>query len=209
MPPDGSETQDLLRRAARGDGPAVGELLVRHGERLRRMIAARMDPRLAARLDPSDILQDALAEALRRLPDYLERQACAFYPWLRQIAWERLVQLHRYHLGAARRTVKREARPDMQLSGASTALLAERLPASGTSPSARLVREELHDRLRAAIDRLSPDDREIVFLRHLEELSHKEIADVLSITPGAARTRYCRAVEQLHGLLSGSPEALP
>jgi RNA polymerase sigma-70 factor (ECF subfamily) len=196
------ETEDLLRRARDGDEPAVAELLVRHRDRLRRMIAARMDPRVAARLDPSDVLQEALLEASRRLPEYLERRGCAFYPWLRQIAWERLVQLHRRHIEAQRRTVKREARRGMTLSDASSMALAERLAASGTSPSGRLLRKELHQRVRGALDVLAPPDREIILLRHVEQLSHKEIADVLRISPGAARTRYCRAVERLHDLLS-------
>ena len=109
------DTDELLRRAERGDDSATQQLLTRHREQLRRMIAVRMDPRLAARIDPSDVIQEATAEAARKLPDYLQRPACPFYPWLRQIAWERLVQLHRHHIHAQRRSVKRELRWNMNL----------------------------------------------------------------------------------------------
>ena len=96
----------------------------------------------------------------------------------------------------------------MGISDASATRLAEQLAASGTSPSGRLVRKELRERMRAALDRLASGDREVILLRHLEQLSHKEIADILSISPGAARTRYCRAVERLHDLLSSESGTL-
>ena len=205
---DDPETEALLRQARDGDGTAVQQLLMRHRDRLRRMISARMDPRLAPRIDPSDVIQETMAQAVRELPDYLERRHRAFYPWLRQIAWQRLVDLHRRHVQAQRRSVTREARCDMDLSDGSALLLADRLAASGTSVGGRMVREELLVRMRRAFEQVDPRDREIVELRHLEQLSLKEAADVLGISHGAARVRYFRAVQRLHALLSdGSEEA--
>lgn len=205
---DSSETEDLLARARRGDGAAVQKLLAKHRDRLRRMIAVRLDPRVAARIDPSDVIQEALVDATRKLPQYLERGGCAFYPWLRQIAWERLVKLHRRHVHAQCRSVRREAHRNMPLSNESTMLLAEQLAASGTGPGGRMVREEVRQRVQAALGKLPPHYREIVVLRNLEQLSFTEIADVLGVTPEAARSRYGRAAERLHDLLSaGSEEA--
>src|SRR5439155_5624519 len=135
----------------------------RHRERLRRMVAIRLDRRIWARFDPSDVVQEALAQAARRLPDYLERRPMAYYPWLRQFAWERLVQLHRHHIDARRRSVAREEPP---LPDASARLLAERLVASDTNASRRLIRAELRDRVRAALDDLPPRDREVLVLRY-------------------------------------------
>lgn len=173
------------------------------------MVAVRMDPRLNARIDPSDVIQEALAEATRKLPDYLAKRPCAFYPWLRQIAWKHLVQLHRRHVVAQRRSVGREARQDLRLSDESTVRLAQQLAASGTSIPGRLVREELRQRMRLAMEQLRPRDREAVVLLSLEQLSLDEAAAVLDISPEAARSRYRRAIEQLHKLLSDGSEELP
>jgi len=105
-----AQTESLLNRAEAGDGPAVERLLSLHRDRLRRMIGVRMDPRLAARIDPSDVIQEAAIEVARRLPEYLKRRDCAFYPWLRRIAWERLVWLHRQHVEARRRLSRGQMR---------------------------------------------------------------------------------------------------
>src|SRR4051812_15960435 len=102
------DTVELINKAARGDGQARHDLLVRHQSRLRQMVAVRMDRQLAARLDPSDVVQDALAEAQRTMDDYLERRPLPFYPWLRRLAWERLIQLHREHIKAGKRSLLRE-----------------------------------------------------------------------------------------------------
>ena len=202
-------TQQLLTRAREGEESAVQELLARHRDRLRQMVSVRMDPRLTARVDPSDVIQDAMAAAVQQLPAYLRRGDDAFYPWLRQLAWERLIDAHRRHIGAKRRSVKREARWNGELSDPSTVLLAERLAASGTSPSGLAMRNERKQRVQAALEGLMPEDREVVVLRHLEQLSHKEIAAVLRVSPEAARSRYRRAMERLASLLAGGAENLP
>src|SRR4051812_8316766 len=105
MHAEAPETEQLIEQARRGDEAARQALLARHRSRLRQMVAVRMDGRLAARVDPSDIVQDALAEAHRTMDDYLRRRPLPFYPWLRRLAWERLVQLHRQHVEAGRRSL--------------------------------------------------------------------------------------------------------
>ena len=201
MPRGEHDTEELLAGAQAGDALAVGELLDRHRARFCRMVAVRMDPRLTARLDPSDIVQDAMAEASRRLPDYLLKRPLPFYPWLRQIAWERLVHLHDRHIRAQKRSVGREEHVPMALSEQSALQLADRLLASGTSPSRRLVKAEIRARVRTALDRLPPHDREILVMWHLEELSLSEIAVLLELTPSGVKSRHRRALERLLGVL--------
>jgi RNA polymerase sigma-70 factor, ECF subfamily len=160
-----------------------------------------MDRRLAARLDPADVVQDTLAVAVQRLDDYLRARPLPFYPWLRQLAWERLVELHRRHVQARKRSVLREERWAPPLPDESVVELADRLLARGSSPSARLHRRELRDRVQAALAQLAEHDREVLVLRHLEQLSTREIAAVLGVTEGAVYTRHLRAVQRLRGLL--------
>jgi RNA polymerase sigma-70 factor (ECF subfamily) len=199
-PPD-PDTDQLLHRAGQGDLAARQLLLVRHQQRLRQMIALRMDRRLAARIDPSDVVQETLAEAVQQLSDYLRDRPLPFYPWLRQLAWDRLAELHRRHIQARKRSVTREERWMPCLPDESALELAARLVARGSSPSARLCRHELRDRVQAALARLAPHDREVLVLRHLEQLSTREIASVLGITEGAVYTRHLRALERLRNLL--------
>ena len=200
-----AETESLLNRAEGGDELAVQQLIPLHRDRLRRMIGVHMDTRLAARLDPSDVIQEAAIEVSRRLPEYLKQRECAFYPWLRRIAWERLVCLHRQHVEARRRSVEREMDCDVQLPDESVMQLADLLQASQTSPSRHMIREELRHRVRAALKALGPQDREILVLRHLEQLTMKEVAEVLRVTVFAAQSRYRRALERLHEQLGGEP----
>ena len=197
----GGDIEELVERARHGDDRAAEALFARHRERLRRMVAVRMDPRLAARLDPSDVVQETLVEGIRMLPDYLRRRPLPFYPWLRQLAWQRLMQLHREHVLRQKRSVTREEPRDMLLPDESVAELADRLAASGTSPSARLVKREMIARVQSAFGELASSDREILILRHLEQLSVDEAAEVLEISATAATTRHFRAMQRLHRLL--------
>jgi RNA polymerase sigma-70 factor (ECF subfamily) len=201
-PPD---TEELLRQAGAGDASARGALLDRHRRRLRRMIALRMDPRLAARLDPSDVVQETLVEADRRLDRYLDERPIPFYPWLRQLAWDRLVGQHRWHLRSRRRSVLREEAEAPALPDASAAELVDRLLAQGESPSAGLQRQEERARVRTALGALSDADREVLVLRYLEQLSAREVGAVLGINEAAAKKRALRALQRLRGLLNGPP----
>jgi RNA polymerase sigma-70 factor (ECF subfamily) len=195
-----TDTEHLLRRAAEGDEAARDQLLERHRRRLRRMVAVRFDPRLAARVDPSDVVQETLAEAAAQLHRYLHERPLPFYPWLRRMAERRLIELHRRHVQARRRTVTREVAAG-GLPDHSALALAERLVGRPSSPSARLHRQERRERVRAALAALPEADREVLVLRILEGLPTRETAAVLEISEVAVRSRQVRALERLKALL--------
>jgi RNA polymerase sigma-70 factor (ECF subfamily) len=150
------------------------------------------------------VVQEALAEAARKLPDYLREQPLPFYPWLRRIAWQQLVKAHRRHLGAEKRSVAREGLTEAALPDESALLLAARLVGPEDTPSEHLARDELCARVQAALARLDEHDREVLALRYLEELSTREVAATLGITEGAVKMRHLRALERLRPLLSGT-----
>jgi RNA polymerase sigma-70 factor (ECF subfamily) len=198
------DTAMLLQCAANGDAVARAELLERHRDRLRRMLAVRMDSRLSRRIDPSDIVQETLVQADKRLDKYLDERPLPFYPWLRQLAWDQLVAFHRKHVLASRRTRRRERELFGSLSDESVAKLASCLVDPSADPLRRLVKEELRNRIRLAIDQLPDAYREIIVLRHLEQLTNAEAAEVLSIGVSAAKMRHLRALERLRGLVDES-----
>lgn len=193
------DTEQLLAAASRGDASARGHLLERHRSRLKRMVAVRLDRRLAARVDPSDVVQDALTNAAAALDAYLRERPLPFYPWLRRLALLRLTDAHRRHLRAGRRTVAREEPPG--LPDASVRQLAERLASPVSGPSAGLRRRERSDRVRAVLDRLPERDREILVLRYLEDLTTAEAAAALGVSEGTAKVRLLRALRRLRELL--------
>jgi RNA polymerase sigma-70 factor (ECF subfamily) len=197
----GPDTDQLLRRAGAGDAAARQQLLARHRARLRRMVALHLDRRLAARIDPSDVVQEVLVDADRRLDDYARRRPLPFYPWLRQLAWDHLIALRRRHLHTGKRSVTREEPDVLQLPDESAAELASRLVDLGSSPSAHLLREERCRRVRQALDELPETDRDVLMLRHLEQLSIAEIAAVLGVREGAVKVRHLRALRRLRTLL--------
>jgi RNA polymerase sigma-70 factor (ECF subfamily) len=199
--PTEPDTDHLIQLAQGGDVTARDRLLARHRARLRRMIYLHLDPRLRARVDPSDVVQEAMAEAARRLDEYLHRPPLPFYPWLRQIALERLLDLRRRHLRARKRSVIREEAGVLSLPDESAAELASRLIDLGSSPSRHLLREELRERVRAALERLPAADREVLVLRHLEQMPAREVAAVLGVGEGAVRMRLVRALGRLRDLL--------
>src|SRR5262245_16697261 len=169
------DTEHLLALVAEGDRQARNRLLDRHRRRLRDLVHLRIDPRLAARVDPSDVVQESLAEADRRLPDYLRDRPMPFYPWLRALALQRLTDLHRQHVRALKRSVCREEVRLPFLTDDSVQDLARRVSGRGSSPSAGLQRREAQERARAALAGLSERDREVLLLRHLEQLSVREM----------------------------------
>jgi RNA polymerase sigma-70 factor (ECF subfamily) len=196
----GPDTDELLDRTAAGDLAARDQLLGRHLRKLRCMVAVRLDRRLAARADPSDVVQEALADAARMLDQYLRERPMPYYAWLRRLAWVRLDKLHRRHT-AGRRSVGREAPPP--LPDQSAAQLADRLVAGDTDPADAAQRREQRDRVRAALDRLPAADREVLALRFLERLSTAETAAVLGVSAGVVKVRLFRALDRLRGRLGG------
>ncbi len=138
-------------------------------------------------------------EANRRLPAFLKKNDDLFYPWLRAIAWERLVQLNRQHLGARKRSVHREV--GLHLPDASATEVSRQLAASISTPSRVAVRRELQQRVQQHLKSLQPADREILLLRHLEQLPMNEVSTILGVTLAAAQSRYRRAIERMHDLI--------
>jgi RNA polymerase sigma-70 factor (ECF subfamily) len=195
--PTKTETDLLIEQAATGDPDAVDRLLETHRQRLRTMVAVRIDPRLSARVDPSDIVQETLIAAHKRLPRYLQERPIAFYPWLRRLAVQQLIDTHRRHVVAKKRDVRQDAPWDATLSDQSAMLLADRLGSPISSPSQQLMKQELHRRVKQAMAQLNETDREILVLRHLEDLSVKETAAVLTISEGTVKSRHFRALERL------------
>jgi RNA polymerase sigma-70 factor (ECF subfamily) len=199
--PDAADTEALIERAGRGDTAARNQLLTRYRERLRQMVMVRMDRRLAPRVDPSDVVQDALAEATRHFAEYLRDRPLPFYPWLRRLTWERLVDLHRRHIQARRRSLAREQPAMDAASDESLLALVDRLAAGGTSPSGRAARTELRQRVRQALMELETLDREVLLLRYFEQLSTQETAAVLGISESGAKSRLMRALIRLRALV--------
>jgi RNA polymerase sigma-70 factor (ECF subfamily) len=166
------------------------------------MVRLRMDPRMRGRIDPSDVVQETLAAASQRLSKYAAEQPLPFYPWLRQIAWEKLVHLHDRHLRAAKRSVAREQFFRPEISDESALEIAQWFAGRMSSPSAEAVREELRARVRQALEALSAEDREILLQRYLEQLSSKEIGAILGISEAAVNMRHMRALKRMRRMLA-------
>jgi RNA polymerase sigma-70 factor (ECF subfamily) len=198
--PDSADTERLLDRAAAGDPAAAGDLLARHRPRLVAFVGAHLDGRLAARVDASDVVQEAQADLARRLPEYLSRRCMPFHLWARKTAYERLVDVRRRHLGRARRAVGREEPiPDR-----SSLLVARPLLANSPSPSDELAAREFADRVARAVAALAPADREVLLLRHADGLPFAEVGSLLGVDPAAARKRFGRALIRLQKALSAA-----
>jgi RNA polymerase sigma-70 factor (ECF subfamily) len=195
---DAEDIRELLNRVRRGEATALAELFARHREGLRHAIALRLDRRLAARVDVSDVVQETCLEASRRLTDYLRRPSLPFGLWLRWLARERVQMLHRRHLYADKRAVGREVPP---LPTDSSAGLASGLLGHEPSPSQTVAAAEAVERLRQALGQLDDHECDLILWRHFEQLSNREIAQLLGITEAAAGKRYVRALERLRGLL--------
>jgi RNA polymerase sigma-70 factor (ECF subfamily) len=200
------DTEELLRQAEQGDPGAHDGLLARHRDRLRKMIAWRLDRRLASRVDPSDVVQEVLLEASGKMDRYLRERPLPFFPWLRSLAGERLAMLHRRHVRAKGRSVLREDQGALDLPDESAAELAARLVTSSTSPTHRALRQEQRQRVRQALGGLAERDREVLVLRNLEQLSVADTAEVLGISAGAVKLRHLRALERLRVLLADKDE---
>jgi RNA polymerase sigma-70 factor (ECF subfamily) len=203
MWPNSHDTQELLDLARRGDAEAVDRLLARHRAAVRRMVQLRMDPALARRVDASDVAQDVLVEAHRRLRQYLKNPTMPFHLWLRQMAKDRLIDAHRRHRVATRRSLDREQPLDVRLSrDQSTRNLTLQLCDRELTPAAAATWSELKRRFEEACRTLEPQDQEIVLMRQFEQLSNSEAALALGLSPQAASMRYLRAVRRLRELLA-------
>jgi RNA polymerase sigma-70 factor (ECF subfamily) len=201
-----SETDLVLQRIAEGHRQEWGALLERHRQRLRRMIALRLDQRLQGRIDASDVIQEAYLEASNRLEDYLGQPTMPFFLWLRFLTGQKLMELHRHHLGAQMRDAGREVSLYRgSLPETSSAALAAQLLGRDTLPSEAAVRAERKIRLQEALNTLDPLDREVLALRHFEQLTTPEVAQVLGIKEGAASKRYLRALKRLEEILKSMP----
>lgn len=201
------EIDHLVDQLETGDQQPLADLFSRYRERLWKMVYYRMDHRLQGRVSPSDVLQDAYVDALERAPHYLERRASmSFFVWLRLIVKQRLVTVHRRHLGAQKRDARQEVALDYGAgSSAASFSLASQLAASLTSPSQVLARAEMLSHIEDALERIEPIDCEILALRHLEELGNDEAAEILGLKKAAASNRYVRALRRLREALANIP----
>lgn len=203
MWPAAEQTQTLLANAKQGDEAAVGALLERHRESLRRLVRLRLDRRLAARVDASDVVQDVLLEASGRLADYLRDPAMPFHLWLRSMARDRIIDMHRRHRAAEKRSVEKERPLHAHFGDRSSIELAGVLKDPELTPAAATLKKELEARFLAALDELSEDDRDILLMRHFEGLGNGEAAEALGLSPAAAGMRHLRALRRLREILEG------
>lgn len=204
--PEEDESRQLIERGVQGDSHAWQLLMREYRGRLRRMVALRLDRRLQGRVDPSDVIQESFIDAARRLPEFVKNPSVPFFVWLRRLTGQRLMEQHRRHLGAQARDVSREvsiyhgAFPE-----ATTADLAANLMGEFSSPSQAAIRIEQTKRLQEALDSLEPIDREILVLRHFEQLTNGEASQVLGLDKSAASKRYIRAMVRLKDVLIAMP----
>jgi RNA polymerase sigma-70 factor (ECF subfamily) len=205
--PAGSDA--MIERAVAGDEAALAELFGHYHKRLRQMVGLRLDRRLQGRVDPSDIIQDVYIDAARRLPEYGRGKALPFYLWLRLVTGERLLRVHRQYLATIMRDAGREVSLYRgALPQASSESLAAQLLGRLTTPSQALIRAEVQVQLQQVINQREAMDREIIVLRHFEELSNAEVALVLGITSQAASNRHVRAMARLQAILRSIPGLL-
>ncbi len=209
MADNSPETVEILKQARDGDPAAVAAIFERHRERLLRMVEIRLDRRLQARIDASDVVQDAYVDVIGRITEYLHNPKLPLFLWLRLVVGDRVMKLHREHLGTQLRDANREVSLYRgALPAASSAALAAQLLGKQTSPTQAVIRAERMLRVQEALNSLEPIDREILSLRHFEELSRSEAAQALGIEEAAAAKRYVRALKRLKAVLTEMPDGL-
>ncbi len=199
------QLEEELARLESGGQQALAELFSQYQGRLKQMVRFRLDQRLWGRVDPADVLQESFIETSRRLPEYLSAPAVPVFVWLRTMTLQVLINVHRRHLGAKMRSAALEVSMHRPGDGQATSLsLAARLAANLTSPSQAAVREEMVNSLRIAFDTMDPIDREVLALRHFEELSNAETAEILGLQKSAASNRYMRALNRLRTVMASA-----
>jgi RNA polymerase sigma-70 factor (ECF subfamily) len=204
MWPESEKTERLLAEAKGGDSSAVNRLLDRHRDAVHRMVRMRLDQKILRRVDVSDVVQDVLVEANRRLHNYLENPGMSFHLWIRQIAKDRIIDAHRRHRASAKRSVDREQVMAPHGEDRSSELLAAQLCDPRLTPAAAATQQEMARRVEQAMTQLAEPDCEIIVMRHYEQLSNQEIAETLGLTEPAASMRYLRAIRRLRSVL-GEP----
>ena len=203
---DETRYDPLIQQALAGGEAALAELFDKHRPRLKRMVMLRMNYRLQGRLDASDVLQESYLDLAQRLPEYVKQSKFPFFLWLRLVTGQRLAKVHNKHLGAAMRNADLEVSLNRQaMPQASTFFLASRLIGTFTSVSQQAMRAEMQVKLQEVLNTMKSNDREILALRHFEELSNEEIAQVLGITKSSASKRYMRAIMRLREALEQIP----
>jgi RNA polymerase sigma-70 factor, ECF subfamily len=199
-----TEVAALVARLRAGDQTALAELFDKHRDKLRRMVQLRLDHRLAGRVSASDVLQEAYIDALKRVEHYFEKPDQPFFGWLRLVVGQRLADVRREHLAQ-----KRNASKDVSIhpagAGTDSGCIAAFLMGHLSSPSGVAVKNETYARLEEALEQMDPLDREVLALRHFEELSNTETAELLGIQPPAASKRYVRALARLKEILEIIP----
>lgn len=202
MWPESDKTAELLADAKAGDAEAGGHALERHRDALRRMVQMRLDRKVMQRVDVSDVVQDVIIEASRRLEDYLKDPSMPFHLWLRHMARDRIIDMHRRHRVSAKRSVDREQPLVVNATGdRSTIELVAQLCDAEMTPAAAATMRELAVRFEAAIDQLEEKDREVILMRHFEQLTNQEVAQALGLSEPAASMRYLRAIRRLRELI--------
>lgn len=205
MWPNQDETIELLHGAQRGEREAVEQLMDRHRDSLHRMVRCRLNPGVGARVDASDIVQEALLTASRRLSEYLQNPRMPFHAWLRQLARDRLADAYRHELADKRNVAREQGRPT---DDASSLNPMAQLRDAELTPAAMLLRKEFARRFHEALEQLSDEAKEIILMRHSEQLTNSQAAELLGISEPAAGMRYLRALRQLKSILGDSPSML-
>jgi RNA polymerase sigma-70 factor (ECF subfamily) len=205
-PDKSSDETGLLHRAAAGDQEAVRALFEQYRDRLRRMVHLRLNRRLAGRIDDSDVVQEAMIDVSRRLDEYLKAPQTSFFLWLRNVTALKLAEVHRRHLGTQLRDADREVTLHRGgLPMADSVSLAAQLLGKLTAPSQAAIRAETRIVVQDALNGMDPIDREVLALKHFEQLSTAEIAEVLGLSKAGAGSRYLRAIKRLREILQQIP----
>ena len=195
-------TQELVKQAAEGDQSAVNDLMDRHRQALRKLIHFRLDRKIANRIDASDVVQDVLLEASSRLKEYVTGPNMPFHLWIRQLAKDRMIDLHRRHHAQKRSVDKEQPLQSPAFGDRSSLDLAAQLRDDELTPAAATIRKELEERFLQALDQLDEGDREVIVMRHIEQLGNNETAQALQLSPAAAGMRYLRAIRRLKSVLT-------
>lgn len=200
------DPSDLIARLREGADSALGDLFTHYNDRLKRIVSFRLDQRIAGRISESDVIQETFISASKRLKHYREKPELPFFLWLRLLVNQRLAELHRKHLYAGARDVRKEISLQQPAASPHTSLaMATQLVGSMTSPSRAYSRVERIAKVEEALNRMEPIDREVIALRHYEELTNAEVAEILGISKQAASKRYVRAIKRMREIISSIP----